>query len=123
MRAHLPAAFVALAMVAAEVACGSGASSSSGPGSSRSVYVAAQHAGEIERFDAATLERTATWTIGGDPHILAWDAAQKLLWVSSPKAGSLRAVDPSTGRVVTTLNMPAPAGLAFVPGSGTLLVT
>ena len=122
-RLHLALALVALAVLAVD-ACGSGASSSSsGGGSSRSVYVAAQHAGEIERFDAATLERTATWRIGGDPHILAWDAAQKLLWVSSPKTGNLRAVDAATGQVVATLTIPAPDGLAFVPGSGTLLVT
>jgi YVTN family beta-propeller protein len=122
-RRHLALALVALAVLTFDAACGSGASSSGGGGPSRSVYVAAQHAGEIDRFDAATLDRTATWTIGGDPHILAWDAAQKLLWVSSPKAGTLRAVDPVTGQVVTTLTIAAPDGLAFVPGSGTLLVT
>lgn len=115
---------VALAVAVTMAAgCGSGTSSSSGAtGSGGSVYVASQRAGEVDRYDAR-LQRTATWTIGGDPHILAWDSAHSLLWVSAPKTGTLRALDPSTGQVVATLTIAEPDGMAFVPGTGTLLVT
>ena len=88
-------ALAGLALIAAGAGCGgSGAApapASSSGGGGRSIYVAAQHAGEIDRFDATTLVRTATRSIGGDPHVLAWDSGQALLWVSSPKANSLRA--------------------------------
>jgi len=115
--------FAVLAVMGVPAGCGAGGSSSPGGSSGRSVFVAAQRSGEIDRFDASTLERTATWTIGGDPHVLAWDRAQKLLWVSAPQAGTVRALDPSSGAVVATVQILQPDGMAFVPGTGTLLVT
>ncbi|HVA58921.1 MAG TPA: hypothetical protein VNG13_00065 [Mycobacteriales bacterium] len=105
--------------------CGAAPSQPGGPGTSAggSIFVAAQRAGEIDRLDATTLRRTATWTIGGDPHILAYDRTHNLLWVSAPKTGILRALNPATGQVVTTIRIFQPDGLALVPGDRILLVT
>jgi len=117
---------VAVAGLVAVVSCSSSPAQPAGSGSVSghgSLFVAAQRAGEIDRLDAATLHRTATWSIGGDPHILAYDRTHDLLWVSAPKTGILRALNPATGKVVTTIRIFQPDGLALVPGDRTLLVT
>lgn len=113
------------ATTAALAGCGSGGSSSTTAASipQPTAYVVAQHSGEIDRFDAARLQRTAAWSIGGDPHIVVADTADHLLWVSSPQQGTVRAVDPATGQVVAALPVRQPDGLALTADQATLLVT
>jgi YVTN family beta-propeller protein len=109
--------------VAALGACGGATTSAASGGGSHVIYVTAQRAGEIDRISVPDMKHEAPWRIGGDPHVIIHDGAHHLLWVSAPKTGTLRALDPATGAVRRTLRLDQPDGLALLPGDRTLLVT
>lgn len=87
------------------------------------MFVTAQRAGEIDRVTLPGLKALSPWRIGGDPHVIVHDPRHDVLWVTAPRAGTLRAVHPGTGMVSRTVLMQQPDGMALVPGRDTLLVT
>jgi YVTN family beta-propeller protein len=102
--------------------CGSSTGGGTGGPHAR-VFVAAQHGGEVDVVGLDSMQKEAAWKIGGDPHILAYDARHHLLWVSSPKAGTVRALDTGSGSVVATVSLKEPDALALTPDGATLLAT
>lgn len=120
----LPRAALCTAIGASALTGACGAAVATGhAGGDRILYVTAQRAGEIDRVTLPDLKPKAPWRIGGDPHVIVYDRTHRLLWVTAPKSGTLRALDPSTGKVRHTLQLDQPDGLALLPGDGTLLVT
>jgi DNA-binding beta-propeller fold protein YncE len=103
--------------------CGGGPASTASAGGGNVVYIAAQRAGEVDRVTLPDLKAEAAWHVGGDPHVIVFDKVHRLLWVSAPKTGTLRALDPATGAVRRTLKLDQPDGLVLMPDDRTLLVT